>query len=140
MKVLLSLTAVLFSFTLSAQNLYVGGVHLDDIDSDFIEMRVAFVRPLNPTQAYAIMYGQECTNTLVLIQTRSVLENCTGLQDETGQLITGFHYTKALSLLNQAGWELVSVMMDQSEGDASAAVDSVFLLKRKESGDRYSSD
>lgn len=140
MKLFLSFTAILFSFSLSAQNLYVGNVHLDDIPSEYIEMRATFLRPLNPVQAYAVMYGQECTRTLVLIQSRSVLENCTGLQDESGALITGYHYTEALTLLDQAGWELVDIRMDQSDGDSSVATDSVFLLKRKESDNRYSSD
>lgn len=140
MKALLSLTAVFFSLSLSAQNLYVGGVHLDDIPTNYIEMRATFLRPLNPVQAYSIMYGQECARSLVLVQTRSVLQNCTGLQDETGGLMTGYHYAEALTLLEQAGWELVNVMMDHSDGDASASVDSVFLLKRKETYDSYSSD
>lgn len=132
MKSFLSLILVLSFGSLSAQSLMVGNIPLEEIDSDFVELRVVYLRPLNATQYYAVKYGQGCMNQVLQLQTRAFLNNCNGLKDANGNLVEGFHYSKALTLLNRAGWELVEVYMESSEGDATSGPDTVFLLQRKE--------
>ncbi len=129
---MLSLFLALSFSALSAQSWMIGNIPLEEVDTDYLELRVIYLRPLNATQYYAIHYGQGCMNQILQLQTRSFLDNCTGLKDEYGDLVTGFHYSKALTILNRAGWELVEVLMESSEGDSSSGPDSVFLLKRKE--------
>lgn len=138
MKTILTYFIVLFaSFSISSaqtQALYVGGIPLEEIETDYIELRVAHLRPLNATQCYVISYGQACMNQPLQLQTRSFLNNCTGLTGEDGNLIEGFHYSKGLTLLRRAGWELVEVLLESSDGDSNSISDSVFLLRRQELG------
>ncbi len=131
MKTILSMFFALSFSAISAQSLMIGHIPLEEVDTDYIELRVVYLRPLNATQYYAVQYGQGCMNQVLQLQTRSFLNHCTGLKDEYGELVEGFHYSKALTILNRAGWELVEVFMESSEGDSSSGSDSVFLLKRK---------
>lgn len=132
MKSLLSFLFVLSFSAVSAQSLMVGNTPLEDIDTDYLELRAVFLRPLNTTQLYSIQYGQECTRPVLQLLNRSYLTNCTGLQYADGTLVEGVHYAKALTLLNREGWELVDTILESSEGDSASLTDTVFLLKRKE--------
>lgn len=132
MKTILSFFFALSFSALSAQSLMVGNIPLEETDTDFVELRVVYLRPLNATQYYAVKYGQGCMNQALQLQTRSFLDSCNGLKDADGNLVEGFHYSKALTLLNRAGWRLIEVYMESSEGDATSGPDTVFLLQRKE--------
>lgn len=132
MKTILSMFFALSFSAISAQSLMIGHIPLEEVDTDYLELRVIYLRPLNATQYYAVHYGQGCMNQVLQLQTRSFLDRCTGLKDADGNLVEGFHYSKALTILNRAGWELIDVTMESSEGDSSSGADSAFLLKRKE--------
>ncbi|MDP5168828.1 MAG: hypothetical protein NWR72_01170 [Bacteroidia bacterium] len=126
----LVLTLGLHGLFAQESTLYVGTIPLQEIDSDYLEVETVFLAPLAAEQYFSVQYGQDCLNRPVRFLTRNFLESCSGLKDESGELISAYHYAEMLTLLRRHGWDLVQVLLENSDGDSSTTSSAKFLLRR----------
>lgn len=135
MKYLYLIFAMLFSLSTFAQNAYssytVAGVPLDEIDSKLASVSFRLVRPFKRGFFIEVNYGQACYSEAPLLYGRDIVKSCTGIIAPNGELMEVANYIEALNIMEELGWELVSVVENASDGD-SGPVSHSYIFRKKE--------
>lgn len=132
---LLSFVLLISIGQLQAQEKYytVSGLALSEIDQDLIA--VSFLRATfgsrNISFYVEINHGQDCMNTTGIMGRHKFIKKCSGLVNEEGEPIIVNNYINGLNLLNEQGWELVTVAVDTNMEGASEPESHEYILRKK---------
>lgn len=126
----LSLLFILLSPAWAQQSgLYVDDLPLEQIDTEYFELRIIGERLLSLDYFFSINYGQPCFTDARNVNRRAFRE-CGGLRDAQGDLVSARQYFGVLSDLKRAGWEIVHTWSVTIDGFSVSPDNVVFLMTR----------
>ncbi|MEM6802148.1 MAG: hypothetical protein AAF696_12135 [Bacteroidota bacterium] len=107
------------------------GTPIAEIEADLIAVSFEPIKIAAREFYIEINHGQFCANNPRFIGRQKFLRTCTAVMDKEGEPLIIGNYVKGLNMMEQKGWELVTIAVDTGMDGNSEPESHQYMFRKK---------